>query len=501
MQPFRIGHWISRLLTPLITPRETPQFTPIPPPRSLVPSAAFADPRELTGETWAYDGGRRLVLGRNDSGELLALGGGFRGRQNERHLITIAGSQSGKSSTSVIPNLRNYQGSMVVIDVKGELARETAELREKFGSVVVLDPFGVSGCKTSSLNPFDGIDPTETGLLARLDSIVEALIITDDKDPHWSDTARDVMRFCVLLAFREAKLLGTPTLTAIRSIIMKGHEGRSLSGRSEATGLFQSLMDTEADWLRELSKEAAEELVLLANAFAETSEKELASILSTARRNISFLRGSDMAAAVAPSKINLRDLKKKPMTVYVCIPPEKLSSHSRWLRLLLMMTVEACTYGDKPADDVVLVLDEFAALGHMATIEQASAQMAGYGLKMWIILQDITQLQDSYPKAWQTFVQNAEIVQVFGIDTGASAEWIEKQLGYHTYTDYVANERTLQAAASGATSHREEKTRAPLLPAFLVGQKYARETGRQLLIRKGGKPVECFRLAPNEFSC
>lgn len=313
----------------------------------------------------------------------------------------------------------------------------------------------------------------------------------------WSFTFEAVALFHFLHAQPPAIRCGK---LRVRSMIMEGVGGRTLSGRTKETGLFRALVEAEVQKIEGLSKEVSDELIMLATAFSDTEAREFSSTLSTVRRNMGFLRGDEMAAAVGVSDVKLRDLKKKPMTVYICIPPEKLASHGRWLRLLMMMTVEACTYGDKPADDVVLVLDEFAALGHMATIEQASAQMAGYGLKMWIILQDITQLQVSYPKSWETFIQNAEVTQVFGIDTGTSAEWIEKQLGYHTYTDYVAAERTIQGAASGALGLREEKTRAPLLPAFLVGQKYARETGQQLLIRKGVKPVECLRLSPNEFS-
>jgi type IV secretion system protein VirD4 len=470
-------------------------FTP--PLRSTepLPSAIWASKEELAGEDWRDDEGRRLLLGVSDDGTLLAFGGGPLGRQDDRHIVTIAGARAGKSSTCIIPNLRRYRGSMLVIDIKGELAQATAAKRREFGNVLILDPFGVTGMPTDAINPLDEIDPLGENVLSKLDIICEALIVQDVRDTHWTDGARDLMRFAILFAFLIAPLNGQPTLATVRKILSGvPFNGRTLTGRTVQNGMFPYLMEAEADNLFELARDAAEELITLAASFADTPEKELGSMLSACRRQIGFLRGDAMARVLDSSPASLRDVKSKPTTIYVCLPPSKLASHHRWLRLLVMLAVEASEVGPKPDIDMVFVLDEFAALGHMDTLQKASAQMAGYGVKLWVVLQDLSQLQRDYPKDWETFLENASAIQAFANDGGTTTEYLEKRLGLTTYVERRAAERTIQGAAAGAKSTVEEKTRAPLVPAFMIGQLFARHTNRQLLLRKGLRPVNCLRL-------
>src|SRR5215469_12418410 len=113
--------------------------------------ARWLTPAEMSGEIWEPRGG--LLLGRR--------GGRLIGWNDDRHVMTIAGSRAGKGVSLIIPNLLFYEGSAVVIDPKGENARITAGRRGKgvaegrgLGQdVYVLDPFGVSGSVSASFNP------------------------------------------------------------------------------------------------------------------------------------------------------------------------------------------------------------------------------------------------------------------------------------------------------------------------------------------------------------
>ena len=76
------------------------------------------------------------------------------GRDDDRHVVTVAGSRAGKSSTVLIPNLLRYPGSVLVLDPKGELARATAAQRRRMGQrVYVLDPFGKRACPQAERGP------------------------------------------------------------------------------------------------------------------------------------------------------------------------------------------------------------------------------------------------------------------------------------------------------------------------------------------------------------
>jgi type IV secretion system protein VirD4 len=114
-----------------------------------VPAARWAKPEELDS-SWRYNRGS-LLLGYRAAanGRMEPLGCG-----DDRHIMLVAGSRAGKGVSFVLPNLLLYEGSVLAIDPKGELARETARRRHMMGQkTIVLDPFGVS--KDGTL-PFRG---------------------------------------------------------------------------------------------------------------------------------------------------------------------------------------------------------------------------------------------------------------------------------------------------------------------------------------------------------
>jgi type IV secretion system protein VirD4 len=118
------------------------------------------------------------------------------GRDDDRHVVTVAGSRAGKSSTVLIPNLSSYPGSVVVLDPKGELARATALQRVRMGQrVCILDPFSELTAPellalSAAHNPFAelGMGRVEH-IAADAAQLADALIISNPRDPHWTDSA------------------------------------------------------------------------------------------------------------------------------------------------------------------------------------------------------------------------------------------------------------------------------------------------------------------------
>jgi type IV secretion system protein VirD4 len=99
---------------------------------------------------------------------------------------------------------------------------------------------------------------------------------------------------------------------------------------------------------------------------------------------------------------------------------------------------------------VLFVLDEFASLGHMRQIEDAAGQIAGYGVKLWHVLQDLGQLKALYKERWETFMGNAGILQFFGNNDLTTLEWVSKRLGTTTLEQQSGSVVTPSAAARGA---------------------------------------------------
>lgn len=124
-------------------------------PSSRSSPARFATDKEARPLTRASSG---LLIGRDPkkSKKLLRYDG-------PAHLLTMAPTQTGKGVGTIIPNLLTADRSVICIDPKSENARIAGRARQKFGSVHVLDPFGVTGQPSAAFNPLDplGLDVAE----------------------------------------------------------------------------------------------------------------------------------------------------------------------------------------------------------------------------------------------------------------------------------------------------------------------------------------------------
>lgn len=111
-----------------------------------------------------------------------------------------------------------------------------------------------------------------------------------------------------------------------------------------------------------------------------------------------------------------------------------METFGRWLRLLVQqaLTVNARNIDRKPGMPILFMLDEMAALGRLAMVEQAYGLMAGFGMQLWGIVQDISQLERNYDKGWETFIGNSGALQYFGSRDLKSAEYFSKLAGMTT---------------------------------------------------------------------
>jgi type IV secretion system protein VirD4 len=452
------------------------------------PASLWGYPEDL-GENWNWKPGKVLLGQQGDrligdpdreeekDGETVARLG------DDRHIVTIAGSRAGKSRTVLLPNLRRYPGSVFVIDPKGELARATARLRaEVFGQqVVVLDPFGASGVPGASYNPLDELNPKSETFIDDAGLVADALIIDGKGDAHWTDSARTLILAIILFMFATG---GACTLPRLRRILL-GEEGvlsRPEGEDDEDGSLFVRMAKHE---------EAFEGLLaLFGQSFLDKSERELSSIVSTAREQTRFLDAAPMRRVLQPSTLRFAELKSRPTTVYACLPAARLATHHRWLRLLLTLGLIALEHDQtRPQHPVLLILEEFAALETLRPLERAAGFMAGFDVRLWTVLQDLGQLKAHYRESWETFLGNAGVVQLFGNADLTTTEHVSKLLG----RTVVMERQDVRVSASGLDrgdlGMREVPRAVNLLDPFEVTRWFARETGRQLLLVPGRPPL------------
>jgi len=456
------------------------------------------------GNRWDWTPGK-LRLGVDDQGRVVSERDRdgpkdrpnlYRGKGDDRHVVTIAGSRAGKSSTVLIPNLLRYPGSVLVIDPKGELARRTAAARQaSLGhEVIVLDPYGVSGEASQAYNPLDELDPKAGTFVDDVALVAASLISTATHgDPFWPDAARNLLRAILLY------MASTPSefsLLRLRRILM-GDEGGLMRPQIDADADEKAQDDAIDNYLfgkMMLSDEFDGLVERYGRSFHEKATKEMSSIVSFAREQTAFLDSQAMAAVLASSPLRLGVLKRRPVTIYLCLPASRLSTHFRWLRLIVELGFVRLEDNHVPQFPVLFVLEEFAALEHLRSIERAAGFFAGFGVRLWAVLQDLSQLKTHYPNSYETFLGNAGLLQAFGNVDITTTEYLSKRLGEAQYVHIERGQASSASLQAGNLGYQESLRSVPLLAPFEIAEAFSRESHRQLILATGWPPIYCNRL-------
>ncbi|MER2554867.1 MAG: type IV secretory system conjugative DNA transfer family protein, partial [Thauera sp.] len=372
-------------------------------------SARFATKKEVAPLTRADSG---LLIGRDAKTKRLLRYDG------PAHLLTMAPTRTGKGVGTIIPNLLTADRSVICIDPKGENAKIAGRAREKFGPVHVLDPFGVAGLPSAAFNPLDQLDPAGLDVAEDASTLADALVFDEPGmagEAHWNEEAKALIGGLILhIAAQEPR--ERRNLATLRDYLTLAPEA------------FAALLkDMQA------SPDAAGLVARAANRHLGKSDREAAGVLSAAQRHTHFLDSPRMTAVLARSDFHFADLKRRNVSVFLVLPPDRLSTYSRWLRLLVTQSlIDMARDPGKPAVPVLYLLDEFAALGHLAPVERAMGLMAGYGVQLWPILQDVHQLRATYGQRAGTFLSNAGVLQIFGVNDHDSARLVSDLLGQET---------------------------------------------------------------------
>lgn len=439
-------------------------------------SATWGEPHDVLP---ARDG---LILGRDGSGDLLFA-------PREGHLLTVAPTGAGKGVGAVIPNLLWEDGTVVVTDPKGENYAVSASLRRAGGEVVNLDPFGVTRepKPSAGFNPIDRIGAAigrgDVGSAYELAMQVAASLVVprDGGESFWDDEAQALIAGLILGAgeLSAAAPGGQSLVTVRRWLNLDVSEWKTLATELKASKL--------------------EQVVAAMNRFEAAEERVRSSIKTTAQSHTHFLDSPQIRQTLEHSSFNVADLKKRPMTLYLVLPPDKLGIYGRWLRLVVGSLLHEMTSTPKGAQEVLFLLDEFAQLGRMRSIEQAISLIRGYGVRLWLLVQDLSQLRGLYGQRWETMVANVRVLQAFGTNDPGTAEYLSKRLGQGTIR--VESQNISQGASTtpgrwGSSNSRnqslgEQATGRPLLYPDEVARL---DRNEQLLICPGERPLKVPRV-------
>lgn len=455
-------------------------------------SASWDTGADLIG---AAIGGRGVVLGR-------PLVTARRGRQAsgesavlryaaEGHILTVAPTRSGKGVGAVIPNLLTYPGSVLVTDPKGENYAVTHARREALGQdVVALDPFEITDAPRRGFNPLDMIDPNGADVSDDAMLLADMLVVTDtagggDDTGFWDNEARALIAGIILfVAVTEPRAGGPRTLPQVRKLLTL-----------PPAALEDVLEEMQA--CARVRTPAGELIARAATRHLQKADKERSGVISTAQSHTHFLDSPRMVAVLsssgyAGSALSLDRLKCEPVSLYLVLPAERLSTYRRWLRLMIGCGLLAMTRTrTPPSHRVLFLLDEFANLGRMGPVEDAISLVGGFGVTFWLILQDLSQLKAHYRDRWETFEGSAQVIQAFGTNDLFTAEHLSKRLGDATI--HVESENRSAGVSHGRSSARNQsaaQTVAEKGRRLLTPDEVMRLPGdQQLVLVRGRAPI------------
>lgn len=340
--------------------------------------------------------------------------------QGDRHLLTVAPTRSGKGISSIIPNILTYLGSMLIIDPKGENARITAKRRGAggLGQIVhVVDPWGITGEKSACFNPLDWLSPDDENISENAMMLADSIVTQHQgtADPFWNEEAKALLMGIILYVALDPKEQDRKNLGRVRDIIVSDNQ-------------------TLKDILIQMTGNTNPIVYSTATRTASKDAKLLASVLASLQSHTHFLDSPRIRQNLSRSDFKFEDLKTGKTTIYLVLPADRLETFGRWLRLLVQqaITVNARNIDVKPEKPILFLLDEMAALGRLTMVEQAYGLMAGFGMQLWGIVQDLSQLERIYDTGWETFIGNSGVLQYFGSRDQKTAEYFSKLCGVST---------------------------------------------------------------------
>jgi len=368
------------------------------------------------------------------------------GPKDDRHMLTIAGTRSGKGTAALIPNLLLHPGSALVIDPKGELAQITAARRGQGSTrvtrclqqhIFILDPENqVPNAKKARWNPLGELDPQDPDLVTKVQKIAFALVPPEPNanDQFFVNQARDLLTMLILHVY-DVEPVDHHNLLYVRRLLAQGDADlfQAIVEEAQKTGdsvayadPLEALIDFMAHGTAQGGKVAgyAQRLLAMPSDTRNT-------IIGDLYTRTSFLDQAGLQHMLQASDFTLQDLKLHPTTIYVCMRGTSLATTMRPIAYVLIDLAIAAmeSVPDKPPHSVLFAMDEFYMLGRQESIDRAMGLIAGFGVKLWPIVQTPDQLKQHYPATWDNFIRNCGAVQYAGDLSAEAVHDIEKRVG------------------------------------------------------------------------
>lgn len=348
------------------------------------------------------------------------LGRDYLRHDGPEHVLCFAPTRSGKGVGLVVPSLLIWPGSAIVHDIKGENWGLTAGFRARFGQVLLFDP---TNAESSAFNPLLEIRRGEWEV-RDAQNIADVLVDPEgslEKRSHWEKTSHSLLVGSILHV-----LYAEPDKTLAGAANFLSDPKRSIESTLRAMMLTRHLGKAGT---HPVVASAARELL-------NKSDNERSGVLSTAMSFLGLYRDPVIAQVTRRCDWRIADLVEdaRPTTLYLVVPPSDISRTKPLIRLVLNQIGRRLTeelHAKNRRHRLLLMLDEFPALGRLDFFESALAFMAGYGLKAFLIAQSLNQIEKAYGHN-NSILDNCHVRVSFATNDERTAKRVSDALGTAT---------------------------------------------------------------------
>ncbi|MBW7570264.1 type IV secretory system conjugative DNA transfer family protein [Succinivibrio faecicola] len=461
-------------------------------PRALHGDARFATYMEIKkAGLVARDSYDKTILvgqykehGRN---EYLCYGG-------YQFVMLAAPTRSGKGVGVVIPNCLNYSDSLVVLDIKLENFDKTSGFRAKSGQEVYLfAPYDEceserqegkpAPMRTHRYNPLGYVSSDPVDRIGDIDSIAQAFYNNpNSKDKFFDEQAKDLFRGITML------VLETPGIPHTLGEVFRQSSGY---GKALPEHLNEMIEKAKSE-----GRPYSDECVAAISRVCTLSDNTFAGVKGSMQVPLMPWANARVDASTSANDFDLRDVRKKRMTIYVGITPNKLAEAKNIINLffdqLINLNTKTLPQQDKSLKyQCLMILDEFTAAGKINQIAQSISYQAGYNMRVLTIIQNKSQLEDVYGKPGAlTLMSNHALMIMYAPSpvVQSDANEYSEMLGYQTVKN-TSHSRSFGKQGSRSDSTSDQK-RALMLPQELKEM----DMWEEIVSLEHTKPIRCGKI-------
>ena len=383
------------------------------------------------------------------------------------HVLCYAPTRSGKGVGLVIPTLLSWEHSAVITDLKGELWALTSGWRQKYAGNKVLrfEPAAVSG--GVYWNALDEIRLTTEYEVGDVQNLATLLVDPDGKGliTHWQKTAQALLVGVILHVLYKAQQEGTDaTLPAVDAILSNPDR--------DIAELWMEMVTYE-----HVNAKNHPTVASAARDMLDRPEEEAGSVLSTAKSYLALYRDPVVRRNVSKSEFRIKDLMNydQPVSLYIVTHPNDKARLRPLVRILINMIIRLLAdkmefINGQPKvhyqHRLLMMLDEFPSLGKLEILQEALAFIAGYGIKCYLICQDINQLKSREAGYGhdESITSNCHVQSAFPPNRIETAEHLSKLTGQTTVAkEQITTSGRRTSALLGQVSRTIQEVQRPLL--------------------------------------